>query len=74
MTTGKHYIVEPTGDGEFKGTAKGAKRASVVAPTQKKVIAAVKAFNPDDHPDVARVRKVETGKPDQFRAVQKKKK
>lgn len=70
MSTGKHYFIEP-GDRHFRVIAADAKRISRIAKSQEEAIALAKKFNPNDHPDVARVRRTETGGPDQWRAVKK---
>jgi hypothetical protein len=70
MSTGKHYFIEP-GEENYRVIAANAKRVSGVAKTEEEAIALAKKFNPDDHPDVARVRRTKTGGPDQWRAVKK---
>jgi hypothetical protein len=70
MPTGKHYFIEET-EGGYRVIAKGAGKASTVTKTQKEAIAAVRQFNPEDHPDVSRARVTATGKPDQWRAAKK---
>jgi hypothetical protein len=67
ISTENHYFVEPTDDRKFAVRAKGSERASAVLDTQAEAIARAKEFNPNDHPDVARVRETETGGPDKWR-------
>jgi hypothetical protein len=67
MSTGKHYFIEENEDGKFAVRAKGSKRASRLADTQKEAEKLVKQFNPDDKPDVERVRNTKAGGRDQWR-------
>jgi hypothetical protein len=69
MSTEKHYFVEKNEDGMFAVRAKGSDRASALFPTQAEAITEVKRLNPDDHPDVERVRHTSGGGPDKWRAV-----
>ena len=71
MSTGKHYFIEQNDDGKYATTAKGASRASGLFDTQKEAIEYAKKLNPDDHPDVERVRNTSVGKPDQWRPATK---
>ncbi len=66
---GKHYFIEETAAGKFAIRAKGSKRASFLVSTQEEAIAKVKRLNPEDHPDVERVRQREEGGPDKWRAA-----
>lgn len=66
MSTGKHYFIERADDG-FAVRAKGSKRASAIVDTQREAIDLAKEFNPDDHPDVSRVKRTQAGRPDQWR-------
>ena len=66
MSTGKHYFIEHTEQG-FAVRAKGSKRASAIENTQHDAIGRGKEFNPDDHPDVSRVKHTSAGKPDKWR-------
>ncbi len=68
MSTGKHYFVEETTEGRFAVRAKDSERASDVYDTQQEAVARIKELNPDDRPDVERVRNVATGGRDQWRA------
>jgi hypothetical protein len=61
MSTGKHYFIEENNMGKFAIRAKGSQRASRLCNTQKQAEALVKQYNPDDKPDVERVRNVKTG-------------
>jgi uncharacterized protein YdaT len=67
MPTGKHYFVEQTEDGRYAVRAKGSQRASDIVNTQRAAIARVNELNPDDHPDVERVRDTAAGGRDQWR-------
>lgn len=68
MSTGKHYFIEENEDGKFAVRAKGSQRASRLADTQKEAEKLVKHFNPDDRPDVERVRNTGKGGRDRWRA------
>ena len=67
MSTGKHYFIEENGNGKFAIRAKGSQRASRLADTQKEAERLVKQFNPEDHPDVERIRNTRAGGRDQWR-------
>jgi hypothetical protein len=67
MSTGKHYFVEQTEDGRYAVRPKGSARAAVVADTQREAIDRAKDLNPDDHPDVERVRNTNAGGRDKWR-------
>ena len=69
MPTAKHYFIEPTRNGRYRVLAAGAKKASATTETEAEAMALVKQFNPDDHPDISRVRNVKTGGRDQWRGV-----
>jgi len=69
MSTGKHYFIEQNDEGKFTTTAKGADRASGVFDTQREAIDHAKKLNPDDHPDVERVRNTSGGSPDKWRSA-----
>jgi hypothetical protein len=68
MTTEKHYFIEETKDGKFAVRGTGSHRASRLCDTQKQAEAFVKKFNPDDKPNVERVRNTRTGGRDQWRS------
>jgi uncharacterized protein YdaT len=68
MSTDEHYFIEQTEDGRFAVRAKGSARASAILNTQEEAIARVKELNPTDHADVERVRNVESGGRDKWRA------
>jgi hypothetical protein len=68
MSTAKHYFIEKNDDGKFAVRAKGSDRASALFATQAEAIAEAKRLNPEDHPDVERVRHTAGGGPDQWRA------
>ena len=67
MSTGKHYFIEENEDGKFAVRSEGSQRASRLANTQKEAEKLVKQFNPDDKPDVERVRNTKAGGRDQWR-------
>lgn len=67
MSTGKHYFIEENEDEKFAVRAKGSARASRLASTQKEAETLVKQFNPEDKPDVERVRNTKAGGRDQWR-------
>jgi hypothetical protein len=69
MPTDEHYFVEQTDDGRFAVRAKGSERATGVFDSQEQAIARVKELNPNDHPDVERVRNVASGGRDQWRSA-----
>lgn len=67
MPTGKHYFVEQTEEGKFAVKAKGSERASATFETQEQAIEHIKQLNPEDRPDVERVRNLDEGGRDQWR-------
>lgn len=67
MSAGKHYFVEQTDDGRYAVRARGSKRASDIADTQRDAIERVKELNPNDRPDVERVRNTGAGGRDKWR-------
>lgn len=69
MSTGKHYFIEQNDEGKFAVRAKGAERASAVFDTQGEAIGHAKSLNPDDNPDVERVRDTANGGRDQWRSA-----
>jgi uncharacterized protein YdaT len=64
---GKHYFLEQTDDGRYAVRAKGSKHASGVCDTQREAIDRANELNPEDHPDVERVRNTEVGGRDKWR-------
>jgi hypothetical protein len=68
MSTGKHYFIEKNEEGKFKTTAKGGAKPSGVFDTQREAIDYAKELNPDDHPDVERVRKLPGSRPGEWRS------
>ena len=68
MPTDKHYFIEKNDDGKFTTTAKGAARASGVFDTQREAIDYAKQLNPNDKPDVERVRDTSGGDRDKWRS------
>ena len=69
MSTGKHYFIEQNSDGKFAVRAQDSDRASSLHATQEEAIAEVKRLNPDDHPNVERIRNVSGGGRDQWRSA-----
>jgi uncharacterized protein YdaT len=67
MSTGKHYFIEQTDDGRYAVRAKGSDRASEILDTQREAIERAKELNPDDRPDVERVRNTDVGGRDKWR-------
>jgi len=67
MSTGKHYFVEQTDSGQYAVRTWGSKRASDILDTQRHAIDRVNELNPDDRPDVERVRNTATGGRDKWR-------
>jgi uncharacterized protein YdaT len=68
MSTDKHYFVEQTDDGRYAVRAKGADRASDILDTQRAAINRAKELNPNDRPDVERVRNTDVGGRDKWRS------
>jgi uncharacterized protein YdaT len=68
MSTGKHYFIEQTDDGRYAVRGKGSERASDISDTQREAIQRAKELNPDDHPDVERVRDTKAGGRDKWRS------
>jgi hypothetical protein len=68
MAKGKHYFIERRDDGQYAATARGAQRASGLFDTQQKAIVFVKEVNPNDKPDVERVRTTRVGGRDKWRS------
>jgi uncharacterized protein YdaT len=67
MSTGKHYFIEQTGDQRYAVRARGAQRASEILDTQREAIERAHELNPNDHPDVERVRTTHVGGRDKWR-------
>ncbi|MGH7781069.1 MAG: DUF2188 domain-containing protein [Candidatus Binataceae bacterium] len=63
----KHYFVEQTDDLRYAVRAKGSQRASDVLDTQDDAIDRVFELNPDDRPDIERVRNTVAGGRDKWR-------
>ena len=70
MSTQKHYFIEQTSEGRYAIRAKGSERASEALDTQAAAIARVRELNPDDSPDVERVRNNAAGGRDKWRATE----
>lgn len=68
MAKGKHYFVEQTDDGRYAVRPKGSSRASEILDTQREAINRVKKLNPNDRPDVERVRDTKAGGRDKWRS------
>ena len=67
MTTNHHYFVERNEDGTYAVKIANAERASGLFDTQKEAIDYALKLNPNDRPDVERVRHTEAGKPGEWR-------
>jgi hypothetical protein len=67
MAIKKQYIVQPSTRGGFEVKAKGGYRASGVLPTQREAEDRAKELNPDNRPNVRRVRDTGVGHPGEFR-------
>lgn len=67
MSTEKHYFIEQTDDGRYAVRGKGSQRASDILDTQREAIERAKELNPDDRPDVERVRNTKEGGRDKWR-------
>jgi hypothetical protein len=61
MATDKHYFIEQNDVGKFAVRAKGSRRASGLRNTQKQAEALVKKLNPNNKPNVERVRNTKGG-------------
>lgn len=66
MSNNKLYI-EHRSDGNYAVEIANSKRASAIAPTQKKAIEIAKDMHPQAAPHVERVRRTSKGKPGQWR-------
>ena len=73
MSTEKHYFIERSGNERYRVVAEKAGRASGTAKTEKGAIALAKRLNPDDHPDVSRVRNTTRGGRDKWRSADRSK-
>lgn len=69
MSKGKHYFIEQTDDGRYAIRGKGSQRASEILGTQREAIDRAKEINPNDHPDVERVRDTKIGGRDKWRST-----
>ena len=67
MPTKKHYFIEAADGGRFAVRAKESRRATAIVDSQREALDLVKILNPNDRPDVARVRKMHVGGPDKWR-------
>jgi len=65
--TPKHYFIEQTDDRRYAVRSKGSSRAAGVYDTQHEAIERAKELNPQDHPDVERVRNTKAGGRDKWR-------
>ncbi len=63
----KHYYIEQTTDGRYAIRGRGSSRASDVLDTQREAIDRARELNPNDHPDVERVRDTDRGVRDKWR-------
>jgi hypothetical protein len=67
MSTKNHYFIERNDDKKYAVKVGNADRASGVFDTQKEAIDYALELNPDDRPDVERVRHTEAGRPGEWR-------
>jgi uncharacterized protein YdaT len=70
MSTDKHYYIEQNDHHKYAVRAMNSTRASSLHDTQAKAIAAVKRLNPNDHPNVERVRDTSAGRREQWRSAE----
>lgn len=68
MSTRNHYYIERTEDGRYAVRTEDSDRASGIFDTQHEAIDRAKELNPDDHPDVERVRDTNRGVRDKWRS------
>jgi hypothetical protein len=61
MSAKKHYFIEQMPDEHYALRAKGSHRATGIFETQLEAITRAHELNPDDHPEVERVRDTATG-------------
>jgi hypothetical protein len=71
MSTRRHYFVEQRQDGRYAVRAEGSRRASELVTTQADAIDCVKTLNPQDHPNVERVRTTKAGDRAHWRSTAK---
>jgi hypothetical protein len=64
MPTGEHCFIEQMSDGRFAVRAEGSEHSSDIFETEADAIAHVRMMNPDDYPDMRRVRNVDAGSRD----------
>jgi len=69
MSTGKHYIIELNSEGFFAVRAQDSQRSSAIFSTQAEAMAEAQRLNPEDYPDVERVRNAPIGNRDQWRTA-----
>lgn len=69
MPIAKHYFIEQTKEGKYAVRAENADRASSFHDTQAEAIAEAKRLDPNDHPDVERVRNLPSGGRDKWRSA-----
>jgi len=67
MTTNNHYFIELEDDGKYAVKTANAARASGKFNKQKQAIDYALELNPDDHPDVERVKNTEFGRKGEWR-------
>lgn len=67
MSNKRHYFVEQTDDLRYAVRAKGSRRATDILDTQREAIDRVDELNPNDRPDVERVRDTVSGGRDKWR-------
>ncbi|WP_263359650.1 DUF2188 domain-containing protein [Acidicapsa ligni] len=67
MATKKQYIVQQSNAGGFEVKAKGGAKASAILPTQHEAEKRAEELNPNNRPNVRRVRNTGVGRPGEFR-------
>jgi hypothetical protein len=67
MATKKQYIVQPAEKEGFEVIARGGKRASAILPNQEQAEERARELNPNNRPNVRRVRNTGVGRPGEFR-------
>ena len=68
--TNKHYFIQQRNDGHYAAMAKGAQKASGLFDTQKEAIEFVRVMNPNDRPDVERVKTTSMGRAHRWRSAE----
>lgn len=71
MSTGKHYYIEENEHHKFAVRGEHSARASSLHRTQAEALAAVRRLNPNDHPNVERVRNTSAGRREHWRSAER---